>query len=240
VDLRRPWLLLVAALFACAHPRPALPERTNLGPLVVGPRSASEAEAMLAARKASEPQSFRMEHQVAARYQGQLFLMNGYLLGRGQDFRVVAVAALGPRLFDVVQVAGQWHVKVHLDAIAKRFDVRHVGLAVQRIYFLDAHGPLHLEDGHWVQRSSLSGDDELDEVETWRDATTLALVAKRFFHSGTEQVRVDYDEVSWSSGQPLATHVRLSDARGFSLELKVTDYKPGWQITDRDLQIQAP
>src|SRR5687767_3570209 len=96
------WLPLVMFL-ACAGPKPAArPDPARTG--------------------------FRMVHQVAAEHAGETHVMLGRMLGRPDgSFRVSATSAMGPRLFDVARVAGQWQTKTHFAPLAERLDARLIG-----------------------------------------------------------------------------------------------------------------
>ncbi|MCI0673304.1 MAG: hypothetical protein L0Y64_22870 [Myxococcaceae bacterium] len=202
------------------------------------PLTADTAQALLAQLQSAAPASFRLVHQVLARYQGHSHVMTGYLLGRKSgDFRVSAAAAIGPRLFDVARVNGRWSAQVHLRQLAERLDPKHLGRAVESIYFTDSTGPLEPHEGHWVSRSALPGDEDFDTVEVWRDGHTLATVRKRFFAQGRSVLDIHYGKLERVQGHWLARHVRVVDARGFELELAVTDYQPGYAVQDSQLHV---
>ncbi|PTL75017.1 hypothetical protein [Vitiosangium sp. GDMCC 1.1324] len=236
MSARASWLgagLLCLALVGCARPATLPPT-----PVASEKTSAAEAEAALIQLRAHEPDSFKMVHQVMAQYQGQSHVMMGYMLGRKDGaFRVSAVAAIGPKLFDVSKVDGQWQAQVHLKQLAERLDPRHMGRAVERIYFTTASGPLELEQGHWVSRSPVPGEEDIDTVETWRDVATLATVRKRFFFQGNPVLDIDYTQLEPVEGHWLARQVRLVDQRGFELKVNVTDYKPGFPVPQDKLSV---
>ena len=226
--------ILLSHLCACSTPS-AVPPPTHPSPL-----SVKAAEAERASQTAGAPTSFKMLHQVVAKYQGQSYLMSGYLLGRKDgSFRVSASAPIGPKLFDVAKVNGRWESHVYLKPLAERLDATNVGRSVERIYFLSAKGPLKLDSGLLVSRSTVHGEDEIDAVEDWLDAETLALRRRRFFKSGTQVVQVDYDKLELVQGVWLARNVQLADGRGFSLELSVTEYVPGFPAPDSVLNLQV-
>jgi hypothetical protein len=234
VKLVARWRAAVVLLtFGCSRQGAVLPDN-SAGML----ESASSAEAALALLRAREPESFKMVHQVAARYQDQTYLMTGYFLGRKDGaFRVSAVAAVGPRLFDVAKVDGKWEAEVHLPALAQRLDPKHVGRDVERIYFLGASGPLRRDNGYWVSRSPLSGQEDLDAIEVWRDGRTLALLRKLFFKNGKGVVEIAYEKLERVDGHWIARHVRLLSSYGYSLELEVADYNPKVPVPDRKLHL---
>jgi hypothetical protein len=200
----------------------------------------AEAEEALEALRAREPATFKMLHQVAAKYQEQTFVMTGYVLGRKDGaFRVSAVAAMGPRLFDIAFRDGQWETQVHLAQLAQKLDPVHIGRSVQRIYFTDVKGTWERREGFWVTRAPISGDDEVDTLEVWRDSATMALDRKRYFKDGQWQTDIRYEQLEWSHGQWLARKVRLSDRRGFELQLQVTDYVPDAPLPEERLRLTA-
>jgi hypothetical protein len=80
----------------------------------------------------------------------------------------------------------------------------------------------------------------VDAVEDWRDDGTLALRHKRYFKDGKQVLQVDFDKLELVQGVWLARSVRLSDSRGFSLELRVTGYEPGFPVPDDVLTLQTP
>ncbi len=226
--------LLLATCVGCAS-TPAVAPRPSLPPLA----SVAEADAALTALRAQEPESFKMVHQVVARYEGKSYVMTGYMLGRKEgSFRVSAAAGMGPRLFDVARVGGQWEAQVHLRQLAEKLDPKHMGRSVERIYFTDASGPLELREGHWVSRAELAGEEDADAVEVWRDGNSLAVARKRFFLKGSPVLDIDYLQPEPVGGHWLARKVRLKDARGYELELSVTDYVPGFPVPDERLRVQ--
>ncbi len=229
----RPVTVLVALLCGCAQPdvRPSPPSVSM---------SVEAAEAARAALVSKEPGSFKMLHQVVATYQVQKYLMSGYFLARKDgSFRVSATAALGPKLFDVAKLDGRWEARVYLKDFAERFDPTNLGRSVERIYFLPATGPLAAESGSWVSRSSIAGEGDIDAVEEWREDGTLALRRKRYYRAGKQVVQVDYGKLELVQGSWLARTVHLTDSRGFSLELSVTGYEPGFPVPDDLLRVQG-
>ncbi len=225
---------LLAILCGCAHQTDGVPPTRPVSMSV----AAAEAEKVKLASHA--PASFKMLHQVVAKYQGQNYLMSGYFLARKDgSFRVSAAAAVGPKLFDVAKVDGRWEAQVYLKDFALRFDPTNLGRAVERIYFLRATGPLTAESGSWVSRSNIPADDDVDAVEEWRDDGTLALRRKRYFRDGKLVVQVDYDHLELVQGTWVARSVHLADSRGFSLELSVAMYKPGFPVPDDLLRIRG-
>jgi hypothetical protein len=236
---RAAWLgagLLLLSLAGCA--RPATLSAAQATP---EPASTEEAEAVLARLRASEPESFKMVHQVVAQYQGQSHVMTGYLLGRKDGaFRVSAAAGIGPRLFDVARVDGRWEARVHLRQLAERMDPTHLGRAVERIYFLTATGPLEREQEGWVSRSAVTGEEDFDTVEVLRDSRTLAMVRKRFSKQGRRILEIDYEKLEPVGGHWLARFVRLVDVRGFELKVSVTGYEPGFPVPEERLRVAPP
>jgi len=226
-------MALAVLALGCSRPAAVIPDRS-----AAAPQTAEAAEAALALLRTNEPESFKMVHQVAARYQDQTYLMSGYLLGRKDgSFRVSAAAAVGPRIFDVAKVDGKWEAKVHLRPVAERLDPKHVGLAVERIYFLDASGPLKRDGEYWVARSAVPSDQELDAIEVWRDGQTLAVVRKRFFKESRVVVDITYDKLERREAHWIARHVRLVSGDGYSLELEVSEYDPRFPVPDDKLHV---
>jgi hypothetical protein len=224
----RTWCCLWLVAAAGCSPAPVKPSGTP---------SAEAASAKLASLVASEPGTFKMTHQVVARYQGQTYPMSGYLLGRRDgSFRVSAMVAVGPKLFDVAKISGRWESRIFLAEAAGRLDPLEVGHAVERIYFRDAVGPLQFEEDAWVIRQFISGED-VDAIEVWRTSDDLAVFRKRFFSKERPVLEITYDKREIIRGQNIARHVVLKDARGFSLEFAVTDYEPGFPVPDERLRL---
>ena len=98
------WCLWVVAAAGCA-PTPVKPSATP---------SAEAASARLARLVASEPDTFKMVHQVVGHFQGRTYPMNGYAGRRDGSFRVSAMVAVGPKLFDVAKISGRWESRIHL------------------------------------------------------------------------------------------------------------------------------
>jgi len=227
--------LLVPALLGCSHPGVVAPSPHAVS---MSPKDAEEARAKLVSQ---EPASFKMLHQVVATYRGKSYLMTGYVLGRKDGaFRVSATAALGLKLFDVARVGGRWESRVYLKQVAEQLDPADLGRAVERIYFLPATGPLKADSGSWVSSSTVAGEEDVDTVEDWRDDETLALRRKRYFKDGKQVLQVDFDKLDLVQGAWLADMVHLTDSRGFSLELRVTGYEPGFPVPDDALRVQSP
>jgi hypothetical protein len=226
-------IALVFLVFSCSRPSAVIP----VGSASL-PETAEAAEEALALLRTSEPESFKMVHQVAARYQDQTYLMTGYLLGRKDGaFRVSAAAAVGPRLFDVAKVDGKWEAQIHLPPLAERLDPKHVGRDVERIYFLGASGPLRRDSGYWVSRSAVAAQEDLDAIEVWRDVKTLAVVRKRFFKEGRVVVEIEYQKLERVEAHWIARRVRLVSSYGYSLELEVTEYDPRFPVPDGKLHV---
>jgi hypothetical protein len=216
----RGWCCLWAVAAAGCAPTPVRPSAAP---------SAEAASAKLARLVASEPESFKMVHQVIGSFQGRTYPMSGYLLGRRDgSFRVSAMAAVGPKLFDVAKISGRWESRIHLPEIAARLDPLEVGHAVERIYFR--------EQDAWITRQSISGED-VDAIEVWRTADDLAVFRKRFLRKERSVLEITYDKRESIRGQNIARHVLLTDARGFSLEFVVTDYEPGFPVPDERLRV---
>ena len=221
------WFLCVVAAAACA----------TAPPKPVAAPSPEAAAARLAQVVASEPESFKMVHQVIGRFQGHTYPMNGFLLGRRDgSFRVSSTVAVGPKLFDVARISGRWKSRIYLQEVAARLDPLEIGRAVERVYFRDAQGPLQFEQDAWVTRESISGDD-VDAIEVWRTADDLAVFRKRFFRKERAVLEITYDRREIVGGQNIARHVMLTDSRGFSLEFAVTDYQPGFPVPDERLEV---
>lgn len=227
--------LLLTALLGCSH---AASVRPAPRPVSMTAEQAGAARAALVAR---EPASFKLLHQVVATYGGKSYLMTGYVLGRRDGaFRVSASSAMGLKLFDVAKVSGRWEARVYLKLIGEQFDPANLGRAVERIYFLPATGPLSADAGSWVSRSSIAGETDVDAVEDWRDDGTLALRRKRFSKDGQPVLQVDFDKLELVDGVWLARSALLTDSRGFTLELRVTGYEPGFPVSDAVLRVPSP
>ncbi len=227
-------LLLLALDVSCSRPGAVVPVHSG------APQTAAAAEAALAQLRAKEPESFKMVHQVAARYQDQTWLMTGYLLGRKDGaFRVSAAAVLGPKLFDVAKVEGKWETRVHLAPLAERLNPKHIGLAVERIYFRDAAGPLWQRGRYWMSRSAIASDEEVDAIEVTRDAETLAVLGKRFLKEERIIFDVTFEDLKLVESHWLARRVWMTSSYGFSLALEVTDYDPGFPVRDDNLHIYS-
>lgn len=211
--------LLVSA--ACVH-RPALRP---------APDTLAHAEAGRAALLERAPRTFRYVHQVVARYGPTSFVMTGYLVARASgNFLVSGMAPFGPKLFEVSKVSGRWQAKAYAAELAERMDVTNVGRAVERIYLVRANGPLSWDGAAWTARDAISSDPEVDAVETFRAPATLAITRQRYFHAGRAVLDIHYQKLEQISGEWIARYVRLEDARGFSLELSVSDYKPDIEV----------
>jgi hypothetical protein len=108
---------------------------------------------------------------------------------------------------------------------------------VERIYFLDASGPLKRDGEYWVSRSAVPSDQDFDAIEVWRDGQTLAVVRKRFFKQGRVAVEISYDKLERREAHWIARHVRLVSGDGYSLELEVTEYDPRFPVPDDKLHV---
>jgi hypothetical protein len=228
-------IAVLAVFCGCSHPAAVT------RPLQHPSMSVEAAEAARATLAAQAPLSFKMLHQVVAKYDGRSYLMQGYLLARRDgSFRVSASAALGPKLFDVAKVDGRWESKLYVTQLAERVDPHNLGRAVERIYFLPATGPLRAESGSWVATSGIAGEADIDAVEEWRDDGSLALRRKRYLRGGNLVVQVDYDKLELVQGSWVAWSIHLADTRGFTLELRVTGYEPGFPVSNDVLRVASP
>jgi hypothetical protein len=185
---------------------------------------------------ASEPSTFKMLHEVVARYQGRSFAMSGYLLGRADgSFRVSASIPMGPKIFEVAKVSAELETKTYV-AEAARVDPVEIGRSVERVYFTDAQGAPEFANGAWVFRRTLDEGD-VDGLEVWRRPQDLSVMKKRFFRRGELMLEITYDRQEQMRGQVVARHVLATDSRGFTLELVVTGYEPGIAIPDDLLRL---
>jgi hypothetical protein len=201
------------------------------------PPSAEAASLKLNRLEAAEPETFKMLHQVVARFQGRSFPMTGYLLGRRDgSFRVSANLPMGPKLFDIAKLSGHWESKIYLPDAASRVDPLEIGRSVERIYFIEGRGLLKFSEGAWVSRQSLAEED-IDAVEVWHDTDDFAVIRKRFFRKDRMVLEIVYDQRQVMQGQLIARRVVLTDVRGFNLELAVTDYQPGFPVPDELLKL---
>jgi hypothetical protein len=219
------FLWIVSALFACTAVSKSAP-----------PQEVQEVNDRLSRLVASEPATFKMLHQVVARYQGRSFAMTGYLLGRNDgSFRVSASLPMGPKLFDVAKLSGRWETRTYIAETAK-VDPVEIGRSVERIYFTDARTAPEFSSGSWIFRGRLDEPD-MDALEVWRRPEDLSVTKKRFLRRGKLVLEITYDRPEQMRGQVVARHVLASDARGFTLELVVTGYEPGLEISDDLLQL---
>jgi hypothetical protein len=53
-------------------------------------------------------------------------------------------------------------------------------------------------------------------------------------------LQVDFDKLELVDGVWLARSALLTDSRGFSLELRVTGYEPGFPVSDEVLRVPSP
>jgi hypothetical protein len=224
----RGWLgLLVWA--ACAHAPDALPPASTLGP----------AEA-LAAMRARRPERYKMVHQVVARYAGESYVMIGYMLGkRDGTFRVSASAAVGPQLFDVGKREGTLWKEVHFAPLEKKLDALHIARAIDRLFIAECAGDGERQGERYVYRCALAGDEEADGLVVELDARTLAVVRKAFTAQGAEQATVVADLPRQFGGEWIPTRYRLSDKRGYALDVVVSEYQPGFAFDDALLRVSS-
>ncbi|MGQ0505783.1 MAG: hypothetical protein ACT4TC_10730 [Myxococcaceae bacterium] len=214
-------LLLVCLLLACKHVKPAVPLPPIQDANAIPPR----------------PERFKMVHQVAANYQGQSGVMQGYLLGRKDgSFRVSATAVVGPRLFDAVKRAGTIETRVHLKQISERMDVRHIVEAIDRIYFLDCPvGPA--EDDAFVSRCPVKSGDDVDELEETVSARYLTPVLKRYFFKGALRSTVTFQEFQEYGERWVAKKVKLQGTDGYTIEISLENYVPEFAFDDALLKL---
>ncbi len=223
------WLLALAPL-ACAHAPPA---ESSLPP--VQARTPEEAQALISKLR---PSRFKMVHQVAASYQGQSGVMQGYLIGRADGaFRVSATAAIGPRLFDAVKRDGEFSFKVHLPQISERLDVRHIARAIDRVYFLGCPDLGSAQGDAFVARCKVTSGDDVDEVEVTTSARYLETVTKRYFLQGVLRLTVTYEEFARFGPRYVAKRVKLAGSDGYTIEIVLEDYVPEFPFDDGLLKL---
>lgn len=169
---------------------------------------------------------FKMVHQVSATYDGQQYLMTGYLLAKPDgNFRVSAAALMGPRLFDVARIDGQWRAKVHLKQLQEKLDPKYLGRAIERVYFRDC------EPG---RRCSIADDEEVDSLEVDRENGQIA--RKRFFMKGALVLDIDYQErEAFSDGSVRARHIELK-APKYQIVIELESYEPNFGFDDSMLE----
>jgi hypothetical protein len=221
-------LALFAALLAplaCAHVPAAV---SSLPPVQAS--NAPEAQALIAQLR---PSRFKMVHQVAARYQEQSGVMQGYLLGRSDgSFRVSATAAIGPRLFDAVKLNGQLSHKVHLKQISEKLDVLHIARAIDRIYFLGCPDVGEQREDLFVARCKVTSGEDVDEVEVTTSARYLEPVSKRYFLRGAPRLTVTYQDFALFGARHGAKRVQLSGNDGYAIDIALEDYVPQFPFDD--------
>ena len=199
---------------------------------------AETAEEALSLARARRPERFKMVHQVAATYQGQTFVMAGYLLGRADgSFRVSASAPVGPRLFDVGRLDGQWVTAVHLKQISERLDPRNMATSINRIYFVDCAGGGERRGDQFVYRCPVEGDDEADALEVTLDGRTLAPVSKHFTYHGEPHVDVTYLEPDAFGTEWRARKISMRHYGGLKLDVALVEYQPGFAFDDSLLAV---
>jgi hypothetical protein len=226
-----PGALLVS--MACANtPGPPLPAAVA--------RTGAQA---LAIRDAHRPEHYKMVHQVVARYEGNTYAMTGYMLGRRDgSFRVSAFADIGPPLFDVAKVDGVFTSQVHFAPLAARLDPVHIARAIDRIFIaecgVDGSDPAAPPaSSPFVFQCPLTGDDEADSLRMEVDRQTLAVVQKVFSRGGRETLHVSYEEAKPFGAEWMPTRIHLKAMHGYSLDLAVTAYEPGFSFEDARLRV---
>jgi hypothetical protein len=214
---------------ACAHSPASHP---------VEPAATSPSQA-LALRAQRRPERFKMVHQVVARYAGGTYAMTGYMLGRKDGaFRVSAFAEVGPALFDVAKEDGAFQAQVHFAPLADKLDAVHIARAIDRIFGAECASGGERRENRFAFTCPIAGDDEADRLQMDIDVETLALVRKVFFLGGTEQVSVSYGPPKQYGEEWLPTRVHLQDVHGYSLDVAVSSYEPGFAFDDALLRLK--
>ena len=230
MSLRNLVLLCAAvALFGCP--------RSTKTPAVPSMQAETPEEALRLATS-RRPERFKMVHQVGAAYNGQTFVMSGYLLGRTDgSFRVSASAPVGPRLFDVGRLNGQWQSNVHLKQISERLDPKNMATAINRIYFAECRDGGERKADQFVYHCALDGDDEADALEMTIDGRTLGIVSKHFTLKGQPRVDVVYAEPDVFGQEWQARKIHMSHYGGLRLDVALVEYQPGFAFEDGLLDV---
>ena len=176
-----------------------------------------------APRVGSAKDRFKMVHQVAVSHDGKEFVLTGYMLGRADgSFRVTAAVMMGPRVFDVARVNGEWKAKIQYAPLAEKLDPRHLGRAIARVYFTRCPGE--------EQRCAVQDDDELDRLEVDRDAQGR-VTRKQFFKGEVPALTIAYEDFQpepdgWQAGLITLTHGESN------LRIALDEYVPGFEFDD--------
>lgn len=223
--------LAAALLTGCPRLAPAALARPS-------PRASTPAEALTLWR-ASRPERFKMVHEVAASHGDQAHVMTGYMLGRKDgSFRVSATAAIGPRVFDVAKVRGEWQAKIHLAQVAEQVDPRQVGEAIDRVYFVECTEGGEAVGDRYVYRCPLSGDAAFDALEMELDAGYLAPVVKRFLKNGQVELTITYREFQPGGPEWMAGRIELRHRKDYRLDIVLVEYVREFAFEDATLHVK--
>jgi hypothetical protein len=182
------WSAAVVMLAACAHAPPA-----------TGP----------------DDGRFKMLHQVSVTYSGSQYLLQGYVLGKPNgDFRVSAAAMMGPRIFDIAHIGGQWKSKIHFAQLKEKLDPKYLGHAIDRVYFVDCPDK--------ANRCPVTGDEEFDQVEITRDPSGDP-TNKKFLLQGKPLLEIKYEDFADVGGKRQATKISVTHAQ-YTLLIGLDEY----------------
>lgn len=221
-------LLAVAVLAAsCRHAAPAPTADAAATP-----------EEALARWHARQPERFKMVHQVSAKWGADGGgVVTGYMLGKKDgSFRVGAAISMGPRVFDVAHLDGQYASQVHLEQAKGKLDPLHVARAIEWTYFSMCEGGGERRGDRFVYRCAVSGG-EPDTLEVDLDPRRLCVTEKRFLKGGEVVLRVSYEDLEPFGAEWLARRVHLQGREGYSVDIALVQYDPGFAFDDARLAL---
>ena len=220
-------LTLLLMLASCRH-APAAPTAD----------AAATPEDALAQWHARQPERFKMVHQVSAKWGSDGGgVVTGYMLGKKDgSFRVGAAISMGPRVFDVARVGGQYSSEVHIDEAKGKLDPLHVAHAIEWTYFSMCDGGGERKGERFVYRCAVSGG-EPDTLEVDLDPKRLCVTEKRFLKGGELVLKVTYDELEPFGAEWLARRVHLQGREGYSIDIALVQYDPAFAFDDARLKL---
>ena len=170
---------------------------------------------------------FKMLHQVSVTYGGSQYLLQGYVLGKPNgDFRVSAAAMMGPRIFDVARIGGEWKSKIHFAQLKDKLDPKYLGHAIDRVYFVECPDK--------AASCPVVGDEEFDSVTIERNPAG-EVVSKHFLTKGTSALEILYTEYGEFSGVHQAGKITVTHVQ-YQLIIALESYQPHPGFADELLE----
>lgn len=229
MTIRAAFLGACLCLFGCTN-RAAL----NAGP----PPLATDARGIWETYQQRAPRNIKMRHQVEAAFFGRSQVLEGiFVLQKPDRFWVRAMSPLGNTLFDVRrEPPAPLKVENYVEEVSDRRAPFFLAHDIARIYLVEcpptATPKLHADVVEISCALPASGTDDEDSHLLMVLSNGGVIVAKHFYKTGTETVRIFYRDYQNISGTWLARRIQLRHQQlDYHLEIALTDADPAFDTS---------